>query len=185
MPPSDSRPGRATVMSSRHPLPRRHALTRVHPVGSLRFLDRSFNARRPLSPRGVRPLRMLVAWRSMSGFTQSGRMATPTCVTRPNRVHAFALRLTPSPSQASTSRLPGTPLSRLHGERAIPMVSTFQLTRSTRLPDAPDERRWRSRNQESRRNTTSFLGSCFFGLIRLLICIHLRTSCLFIDGTLF
>ena len=67
----------------------------------------------------------------MSGFTTSGRLAIPICVTRPNgfafaTADVFAFpgfddRVTPSP--------PG----RLHGERAIAMVSTFQLTRSTKL----------------------------------------------------
>ena len=46
---------------------------------------------------------------------------------------SLALRLTSPRSQASTGRLPITPLSRLHGERAIAMVSSFHLTRSTRL----------------------------------------------------
>jgi len=46
---------------------------------------------------------------------------------------SLALWLTSLPSQAPTGRLPAPPLSRLHGERAISMVSTFQLTRSTRL----------------------------------------------------
>jgi hypothetical protein len=46
---------------------------------------------------------------------------------------SLALRLTSSPSRASTTRLPAPPPSRLHGERAIAMVSTFHLTRSTRL----------------------------------------------------
>jgi hypothetical protein len=82
---------------------------------------------------------MLVASRPVSGFTPSGRMATPTCVSRPKRVHARALRLAPSRPQAPTTRLPAPPLGRLHGERAIPMASTFQLTRSTRLPDAPED----------------------------------------------
>jgi hypothetical protein len=46
---------------------------------------------------------------------------------------SLALWLTSLPSQAPAGRLPAPPLSRLHGERAISMVSTFQLTRSTRL----------------------------------------------------
>src|SRR5262249_48903043 len=46
---------------------------------------------------------------------------------------SLALRLTSSPSRAPTTRLPASPPSRLHGERAIAMVSTFHLTRSTRL----------------------------------------------------
>ena len=48
-----------------------------HPDGSPRFLGRSLDARRPLPPRGVRPLPVLVAGRPMSGFTSSGRLATP------------------------------------------------------------------------------------------------------------
>jgi hypothetical protein len=67
----------------------------------------------------------------MSGFTNSGRLAIPICVTRPKG--SLALRLTSSPSQAPASGSPRPPLSRLHGERASAMVSTFQLTRSTEL----------------------------------------------------
>ena len=48
-----------------------------HPDGPPRFLGRSLDARRPLPPRGVRPLPVLVAWRPMSGFTSSGGLATP------------------------------------------------------------------------------------------------------------
>jgi hypothetical protein len=46
---------------------------------------------------------------------------------------SLALRLTSSPSRASTTRLPPSPPSRFHGERAIAMVSSFQLIRSTKL----------------------------------------------------
>ena len=46
---------------------------------------------------------------------------------------SLALRLTSSRSQASTGWLPITSLGRLHGERAIAMVSSFHLTRSPRL----------------------------------------------------
>ena len=104
-----------------------------HPDGSPRFLGRSLDARRPLPPRGVRPLHMLAAWRPMSGFTRSGRMATPRLRFHEAGPGSLPLRLASSPSQASTAGLPRTPLSRLHGERAISMISTFQLTRSTRL----------------------------------------------------
>ena len=68
--------------------------------------DRSVDARCPLPPRRARPLRVLVASRPVSGFTSSGRMATPTCVTRPKRVHAFALRLTSLSSRAPHPRSP-------------------------------------------------------------------------------
>src|SRR5262249_23946451 len=56
-----------------------------------------------------------------------------TGLTRPKRVHAYALRLTSSLSRAPTARLPKPPPSRLHGERAIAMGSSFQLSRSARL----------------------------------------------------
>jgi hypothetical protein len=69
----------------------------------------------------------------VSGFAASGRLTATTGLTRPKRVHAFALRLTSSPSRAPTARLPAPPPSRLHGERAIAMGSSFQLTRSARL----------------------------------------------------
>ena len=46
---------------------------------------------------------------------------------------SLTLRLTPSPHGASTAGSPRHPPDRLHGERAITKVSTFQLTRSTRL----------------------------------------------------
>ena len=133
MPPSDSRRSRALVMSSHRPLIPRHALVPDHFVGSLRFLGGSVDARCPLPPRRARPLQVLITSRSVSGFALSGGLAAPTCVTRPKRVHAFALRLTSLSSRASTTRSPRPPPSRLHGERAIPMVSSFQLTRSTRL----------------------------------------------------
>ena len=45
--------------------------------------DRSFDARRPVSPRGTHPLHLLVASRAVSGFTLSGRLTIPTGVTRP------------------------------------------------------------------------------------------------------
>jgi hypothetical protein len=92
---------------------------------------RSFDARCPVSPRGVRPLHLLVASRPISGFDISGRLATPIRVTRPKG--SLALRLTSSRSQAPTKELPPPPLGPLHGERAIPMVSTSQLTRSAKL----------------------------------------------------
>jgi len=80
-----------------------------------------------------------------AGFTQSGGLATLTLVTRPNRVHAYyALRLTPLLPWAPTKRSPSQPPRSLHGERALTMVSTFQLTRFARLA-------WRTRFHRSRR----------------------------------
>ncbi len=46
---------------------------------------------------------------------------------------SLTLRLTPSPHRASTAGSPRQPPARLHGQQAITMVSTFQLTRSARL----------------------------------------------------
>ena len=95
--------------------------------------DRSVDARCPLSPRVAHPLQVLVASRMVSGFAPSGRLTTTTGVTRPKRVHAFALRLTSSSSRTPYARSPARTPSRFHGERAIPMASTFQLTRSAKL----------------------------------------------------
>ena len=85
----------------------------------------------------------------VTGFAPSGRLTTTTGFTRPKRVHAFALRLTSSPSRSSTTWLPASPPSQLHGARAITMVSTFQLTRSARLSLA-DQKRTKTNEGESR-----------------------------------
>src|SRR5262249_25517253 len=74
----------------------------------------------------------LVASRMVSGFGTFGRLTT-TDWCNEAETGSLALRLASSPSRSSTGRLPATPPSRLHGERAIAMVSTFQLTRSARL----------------------------------------------------
>ena len=92
---------------------------------------RSFDACHPVSPRGTHLLHLLVASQVASGFALSGRLTIPTGVTRPKG--SLALRLTSSRSRASTNGLPRSPPGRLHGERASAMVSTFQLTRSTKL----------------------------------------------------
>ena len=93
----------------------------------------SVGIRCPLPPRRARPLQAFVASRSVTGFTLSGRAGHLKCVTRPNRVHACALRLTPLPSKAPTAGSLRQPLGRLHGERTTTMVSTFQLTRTVKL----------------------------------------------------
>lgn len=59
---------------------------------------------------------------------------------------AFALWLTPSLADASSGQLLGHPHGKLHVERTIHMVNSFQLTRSIRLTDAPNE-------HESNRNS--------------------------------
>ena len=130
--PSDSCTGTKAVIYSRGRA--RKALASLPPPAQVSQVpDGSVDARCPLSPRGARPLHVLVASRSVSGFTFSGRLATPICVTRPKWVHACALRLTSLSSRASHPGSPRRTPSRLHGERAIPMVNTFQLTRPAKL----------------------------------------------------
>jgi hypothetical protein len=46
------------------------------PVGSLRFLNQSVDARRPQPPRRVRHLHALVSFGTDTGFTIFGRLAT-------------------------------------------------------------------------------------------------------------
>ena len=93
---------------------------------------RSVDARCPLSPRAAHPLHVLVASRMVTGFIISGSLTAANWCNEAES-GSLALRLTSSPPRAPTARLPAPPPSRLHGERAIAMVSTFQLTRSTRL----------------------------------------------------
>ena len=54
------------------------ALSWDHRAGSLRFLDRSVDIRRPQPPRGVPSLHVLVTWRLVAGFARLGRLATPS-----------------------------------------------------------------------------------------------------------
>ena len=93
---------------------------------------RSFDARRPLPPRVAHPLHVLVTSRPVSGFIILGSLTT-TDARHEAETGSLALWLTSSLSRSSTARLPTPPPSLLHGERAIAMVSTFQLTRSGRL----------------------------------------------------
>jgi len=96
------------------------------PVRVSQVPDCSVGIRRPLSPRRVRPLHVFVAARSISGFTLFGGLATPT-LCHEAETGSLALRLTPSPSEASSAGLLRRPLGQLHGERTISMASTFQL----------------------------------------------------------
>jgi hypothetical protein len=104
----------------------------VHPrIGSLRFLDESVDARRPLSPRKARLLRELVSSQPMlaspllEGWPPSWRNEAG--------LGSLALRLTSSSHRASTAGSPPQPPDRLHGARAFTTASTFQLTRFARL----------------------------------------------------
>jgi hypothetical protein len=71
------------------------------------------------------------------GFRISGNLATPSSVTRPNRVHlryGWHLRVPRLQFRVnSPSELLRLLLGSLHGERALTMVSTFQLTKSARF----------------------------------------------------
>ena len=122
---SDFRPGPCRLM---------HSATRLdllHRVGSPRFLGMSFRARRSQSPRFAEPLQTLVASGSISGFTNSGRLAANIGVTRPKRICfrcGSRVRLPGLRTDGSLRRTPGS----LHVERAINMVE-LSSTRHARL----------------------------------------------------
>ena len=112
-------------------LGQRHALSPVRSVG---LPDTRLICRRPLSP--VTPESRVVAiarcFTTRVGFRYSGTLATPIGVTRPNRVHlryGWRLCLPRLQPEDCSIRL----LGQLHGERALTMVSTFQLTKSARF----------------------------------------------------
>jgi hypothetical protein len=159
MPPSDSCLGPPAVMHSRRwspgtrPSPGPPRQVSQVPVGSV-------HARRPHPPRRAQPLLALVASRSASGFTTFGRLAALAFVTRPNRVHACALRLTWPSSQASYGRSPHHTPGRLHGARASTMTSTFQLAKPNKLHLTHRKREGaKGRNGNRRpRNETPFRG---------------------------
>ncbi len=108
---------------------------------------RSVDARRPLAPRVVRPLHMLVTARPVSGFMIFGSLTT-TKKRHEAETGSLSLRLMSSPSRAPTTQLPTSPPSRLHGERAIAVGSTSQLTRSTRLSLAHRSRKGGSQRRK-------------------------------------
>ena len=139
---SRSRSGRRTVMDSRVAL-NWDSSNRVSQVPVC-----SVGARCPQSPREVVTLQLLVTSRHVLASPVSEGWPPRNSLTRPNRVHAYALRLTPLHQEASTSELLLPPLPQLHGERALTMVSTFQLTRSARLGLA-HQRKQRSQRKQS------------------------------------
>ena len=80
---------------------------------------------------------------------------------------SLALRLTPSSHGASAAGSPRHPPDRLHGERAITMISSFQLTRPARLCLA---------HQMSADEINEFI-PLFESQVRIPpICVHLRPS---------
>ncbi len=103
-----------------------------HSTGSLRFLMDQSTPAVPYHPGSstaacARCLAVDVRLR------QLGKVGRSRFRFHEAELDSLALRLTSSRSQAPTVQLPAPPLSQLHGERAISMVSSFQLTRSTRL----------------------------------------------------
>jgi hypothetical protein len=107
--------------------------SRLKKRGPPRFLDSSILTRRPQPPRRVRWLLSPVASPPMAGFIPNERLATPTTLTRLNRVRFRCS------SQVCLARLRVGDYSlptRLRGyvdERVISTVSSFQLTRLARL----------------------------------------------------
>lgn len=105
------------------------------PGGSPRFLDQSFDTRRPQPPR----LSSTVAFARSSPWIPDfgtsgilGRLASS--VSRPNRVHLrYGSHLRFERLRRSDCSDFNTPLSQLHVVRAIHMASSFLLARLTRL----------------------------------------------------
>jgi hypothetical protein len=115
--------------------------------GSPRFLDASFRARSPQSPRGALQVLLLVSSLQVTGFIISGSLATPDQCNEAES-DSLALGLTRSRSRgfapfasiccygyrpASHARLPSRRGPPLHGERVITIADTFQSARCTRL----------------------------------------------------
>ena len=115
--------------------------------GSPRFLDASFRARSPLSPRDALQVHLLVSSLQVTGFLHSGSLAAPN---QRNEAESdsLALGLTRSQSRgaspfathppggdrpASCVQFPSRRGPPLHAERAITMADTFQSARCTRL----------------------------------------------------
>ena len=124
MNPSDSRIRRTSVMSSDGSLSataQSPIRTRVSQVpGSSLF------ARRPLTPRGARSLHMLVASRSM--LASSSLAGWPLPLLNGAELGSLALRLTNSPSEASTTGLLHSPLGKLPGNEQFPGQARFILS---------------------------------------------------------
>ena len=87
MGPSDSYAGRRTVIYSHTPL-----VNFDHPRSPPRFLDRSFRACCPLTPREARGLHTLVASPPVAGFVIIGSLATLLNLTYEAETSSLALR---------------------------------------------------------------------------------------------
>ena len=128
--------------------------------GSPRFLDASFRARSPQSPRGALQVHLLVPSLQVTGFVISGSLATPNECNEAES-GSLALGLTRSRSRgfapfasiycyeyrpASRVQLPSRRGPPLHGERVITKADTLQSARCTRLRLALQ------RHQDTKRN---------------------------------
>ena len=100
--------------------------------GPLRFLDFSFPTRCLQSPRGVRRRCASVKAPTITGFTISGRLATPTLCNGAES-SSLALRLAGSPRRASAWGLLLSPPHWLHDGHSVVMVITFHITKEVRL----------------------------------------------------
>jgi len=130
--PSDSPPSPMAVLRSRRRLPPPLARGRVARRG--RSGSWSIGRRPPFPPTpgssAAAPARYLAVDLRLH---QVGKVGRSQMRFHEAEMDSLALRLASSPSQAPTGQLPAPPLSQLHDERAISMVSPSQLTRSTRL----------------------------------------------------
>ena len=94
----------------------------------------TIDARRPQPPRTARRLHMPVASSPIVGFAPLDGLATADCVTRLNRVHACALRLTSSHiPELHRSGLPKPMSGLLHVKQAIYMANSFQFASCAKL----------------------------------------------------
>ena len=101
-------------------------------AGSPRFLGRSFPTRCPQPPRKAWRLLSPVASPSVAGFISFGRLATFN-VRNEAESGSLALRLAGLPPEASPDGLLRRTLGWLSVERATDRVTSFHVTRTTRL----------------------------------------------------
>lgn len=122
---------------------RRWACNHPRNAGSPRFPCRSVPTRRPQSPRKARRVRTPVASPSVAGFSSSGETGRSRLWCNQVESGSLALQLAGSPPKASPVGLLLPALGRLPVERAIDRVTSFQITRSARLP-------WRTRGHREK-----------------------------------
>jgi len=133
MSPSDSLQSQKTVIDSHRLLADRYTSS-VRPLSRVSQVpDCSIDARCPQSPRAARWLHTPVTSPPVRGFAQSERLAT-TKLCHEAESGSLTLRLTSSPKTGlHRAGYPDTMPAWLHGQQAITMISSFQLTRTIRL----------------------------------------------------